>query len=301
MAPPRDTLRAPGGAALPHPRRRLRGARRRVDDRARVPAARDRPGRRRSASSTSSRCCSSRRSGARGSACSPRSRRALAFNYFHIPPTGRFTIADSENWVALVGVPDRRRDRQLGRAGGPRAGRPRPTSAAARPTSPRRWRGCCCAATSCRSRCPPRRSGSRPRSTCRRRRSSSPRSRATSSASPSRCARGRTQTRHAGRAGRAARGVAAAPAGARGAVARGAAGGRARARRAARRRRSRRARCAARRRQDRAAALGLPRPAHAADRDRGRRGGDRARRRSPTRSGASSAPSSPARARGCRG
>ena len=27
---------------------------------------------------------------------------ALAFNYFHIPPTGRFTIADSENWVALV-------------------------------------------------------------------------------------------------------------------------------------------------------------------------------------------------------
>ena len=27
---------------------------------------------------------------------------ALAFNYFHIPPTGRFTIADGENWVALV-------------------------------------------------------------------------------------------------------------------------------------------------------------------------------------------------------
>ena len=27
---------------------------------------------------------------------------ALAFNFFHIPPTGRFTIADSENWVALV-------------------------------------------------------------------------------------------------------------------------------------------------------------------------------------------------------
>ena len=27
---------------------------------------------------------------------------ALAFNYFHIPPTGRFTIAQSENWVALV-------------------------------------------------------------------------------------------------------------------------------------------------------------------------------------------------------
>jgi two-component system sensor histidine kinase KdpD len=27
---------------------------------------------------------------------------ALAFNYFHIAPTGRFTIADGENWVALV-------------------------------------------------------------------------------------------------------------------------------------------------------------------------------------------------------
>jgi len=27
---------------------------------------------------------------------------ALAFNYFHIPPTGRFTIADGENWIALV-------------------------------------------------------------------------------------------------------------------------------------------------------------------------------------------------------
>lgn len=27
---------------------------------------------------------------------------ALAFNFFHIPPTGRFTIADGENWVALA-------------------------------------------------------------------------------------------------------------------------------------------------------------------------------------------------------
>jgi two-component system sensor histidine kinase KdpD len=27
---------------------------------------------------------------------------ALAFNLFHIPPTGRLTIADGENWVALV-------------------------------------------------------------------------------------------------------------------------------------------------------------------------------------------------------
>ena len=27
---------------------------------------------------------------------------AAAFNYFHIPPVGRFTIADSRNWVALA-------------------------------------------------------------------------------------------------------------------------------------------------------------------------------------------------------
>ena len=27
---------------------------------------------------------------------------ALAFNFFHIPPVGRFTIADSRNWVALA-------------------------------------------------------------------------------------------------------------------------------------------------------------------------------------------------------
>ena len=27
---------------------------------------------------------------------------ALAFNFFHIPPTGEFTIADEQNWVALV-------------------------------------------------------------------------------------------------------------------------------------------------------------------------------------------------------
>src|SRR4051794_41576818 len=28
---------------------------------------------------------------------------ALAFNFFHIPPTGRFSIAEAENWVALAG------------------------------------------------------------------------------------------------------------------------------------------------------------------------------------------------------
>lgn len=27
---------------------------------------------------------------------------AAAFNFFHLPPTGRFTIAEGENWVALI-------------------------------------------------------------------------------------------------------------------------------------------------------------------------------------------------------
>jgi two-component system sensor histidine kinase KdpD len=27
---------------------------------------------------------------------------AAAFNFFHIPPTGRFTVADAQNWVALA-------------------------------------------------------------------------------------------------------------------------------------------------------------------------------------------------------
>ena len=27
---------------------------------------------------------------------------ALAFNFFHIPPTGRFEVAGGENWVALA-------------------------------------------------------------------------------------------------------------------------------------------------------------------------------------------------------
>jgi two-component system sensor histidine kinase KdpD len=57
---------------------------------------------------------------------------AAAFNFFHLPPTGRFTIADSRNWVALaafgvvaiatstiarsraIEAEDRRRDADLG-------------------------------------------------------------------------------------------------------------------------------------------------------------------------------------------
>ena len=40
---------------------------------------------------------------------------ALAFNYFHIPPTGRLTIADAENFVALRGVLHRGGRGQLAR------------------------------------------------------------------------------------------------------------------------------------------------------------------------------------------
>ena len=27
---------------------------------------------------------------------------ALAYNYFHLPPVGRLTISNGENWVALI-------------------------------------------------------------------------------------------------------------------------------------------------------------------------------------------------------
>ena len=82
-----------------------------------------------------------RRTGDSGWACSRARRRARsAFNFFHIPPTGRFTIADPENWVALA-VYLRRGGDRLARwpscavAGG--RGRAPP---ARRPTSRPRWR-----------------------------------------------------------------------------------------------------------------------------------------------------------------
>ena len=78
---------------------------------------------------------------------------ALAFNFFHIPPTGRFTIADGENWVALVVF-------FLAAVGASLAGRGRAPARAARPSERRqeadlrpRWRGCCCAAGGWRRRC----------------------------------------------------------------------------------------------------------------------------------------------------
>ncbi len=94
--------RAPGRARRHRPGRLLRRARRRPHHRAPVPAAarwRRCLARRRL---PRSRCSSSRPCGALARRSRPASASALAFNYFHIPPTGRFTIAESENWVALV-------------------------------------------------------------------------------------------------------------------------------------------------------------------------------------------------------
>ena len=60
---------------------------------------------------------------------------AAAFNYFHLPPTGRFTIADSRHWVALgvflvaaVVATARRRPGESGWRSTRSCARPRPRS-----------------------------------------------------------------------------------------------------------------------------------------------------------------------------
>ena len=75
---------------------------------------------------------------------------ALAFNFFHIPPTGRFTISEGENWVALAvffiaalvasTLAERARVRTREAAGAPPGGRPgrRDGAAAAARREPRR-------------------------------------------------------------------------------------------------------------------------------------------------------------------
>ena len=242
----------------------------------------------RSASSTSSPCCSSPRSGAAGWA----RRRRWPARWRSTSSTsrrpGRFTISEGENWVALavffiaalvastLAERARARTREAERA--PPGGRPgrRDGAAAAARHEPRRGPA------------GRRRSASPTRSSCRRPRSSCARSTATSAAS--RC---RWRRRHAARARR--------PAAARRSSACASASCR-RSRRSSARRIERDAlqrevveteRAAPlRRAQDRAAALGLARPALAADRDphRGRRAlgsaslsDERARRaRSPT-------------------
>ncbi len=70
---------------------------------------------------------------------------AAAFNFFHLPPVGRFTIADSRNWVALA--PSRWSRWRWGRSPRwPAAARWRPTGAGRRPIWPPPWPGSCWAA-----------------------------------------------------------------------------------------------------------------------------------------------------------
>jgi two-component system sensor histidine kinase KdpD len=66
---------------------------------------------------------------------------AAAFNWFHIPPTGQFTVAKGEDWVAL-GVLLAVAIVAKSRSGCARARTP-PTCAGARPTLPRTWRAAC--------------------------------------------------------------------------------------------------------------------------------------------------------------
>ena len=96
---------------------------------------------------------------------------ALAFNFFHIPPTGRFTIAESENWVALVVFLVAATVTSTWRA--PHATAPRRRSAAGtRRTCPPSWPACSSAGSAWRTRSGLRASASRAPSTCRRCRSS---------------------------------------------------------------------------------------------------------------------------------
>ena len=74
---------------------------------------------------------------------------AAAFNFFHLPPTGQFTIADSGHWVAL----SRSSSPRWSRARSPRwraRGPSRQSSDDARPTSRPSSRACCSAARAAR-------------------------------------------------------------------------------------------------------------------------------------------------------
>jgi two-component system sensor histidine kinase KdpD len=93
---------------------------------------------------------------------------AAAFNFFHLPPVGRFTIADSRNWAALAAL----LTVALAASSVAEVARWRRWSAAARPTSRRSSRACCSAAARCTTRSRSRRGASRRRSARRRPRSS---------------------------------------------------------------------------------------------------------------------------------
>jgi two-component system sensor histidine kinase KdpD len=64
---------------------------------------------------------------------------AAAFNFFHLPPVGQFTIRNSSNWVALIAFLV---------AAALASSVAEVTRARARETEERRrWQGCCCAGT----------------------------------------------------------------------------------------------------------------------------------------------------------
>ena len=112
---------------------------------------------------------------------------ALAFNFFHLPPTGRFTIAEAENWVALVVFLVAAVVAST-LASWPARAPVKPSGGGGRPTWPPSWRRCCWAAPTRTPRWRRPRSGSRTRSRSTRRRSCSSGWRATSGMRPSRSA-----------------------------------------------------------------------------------------------------------------
>ena len=163
--------RARAGRALARRRRRRRRARGGGDHRARLSAGRRSPRSSRSASSTSSPCCSSPRSGAAGWArprrwparwrsTSSTSRRRAASRSPRARTGSRSSSSSSPRWWPARWPSARA------------CARARRRSAARRPTWPPRWRGCCCAARASTRRCPRSRSASPRRSSCRRPRSS---------------------------------------------------------------------------------------------------------------------------------
>ena len=199
---------------------------------------------------------------------------AAAFNFFHLPPVGQLhdptARATGSRW-SRSSSPRRSRARsRRSRARVPAT----PRSAAARPTSRRRWRGCCCAATDLAEALPTAAARlaqtlaaelGRDRDGGRRRRRAQHRLPA---------ARGHAAAGDAARRRRRLGGEPAPAAGARRAGAGGAAERGARARGAARRGRRDGLAAPRGRRQDGAAARGLPRSALAPDGDlrRGRGG-----------------------------
>ena len=78
---------------------------------------------------------------------------AAAFNFFHLPPVGHFTIRDSSNWVALVAFLVVAALVELGGGGDARAGPRRGGAPARGGPGGGDGAGCCCAGNSLPRRC----------------------------------------------------------------------------------------------------------------------------------------------------